>query len=47
MPAILNSLTALTVATIYYGWRAYLQLHLRKIGTLHERVAFMLWIVAT
>jgi hypothetical protein len=38
---------ALTVALIYYSWRTYHQLRLRRGRVLHERVAYMLWVIAT
>jgi hypothetical protein len=37
---------ALTVALLYYTWRAYHQARLTRERVLRERVAYMLWVVA-
>ncbi len=37
---------ALAVALVYYTWRAYDQARAARQRMLHERVAFMLWVVA-
>jgi hypothetical protein len=38
---------ALTVALIFYTWRTYDQLRRRRGRLLRERVAYMLWVLAT
>lgn len=43
MPSVFCGLSALSVAAIFYGWRAYREQVLLKRRTLCERVAFMLW----
>jgi hypothetical protein len=45
MQVLSGSLATLVVASIYYAWRAY---HARREQRriLHERVAFMLWVLA-
>jgi hypothetical protein len=45
MQVLSGSLAALAVASIYYAWRAY---HARREQrrALHERVAYMLWVIA-
>lgn len=35
---------ALSVAAIYYAWRAHFLVHRRRV--LRERVAYMLWVTA-
>jgi hypothetical protein len=37
---------ALAVATIFYAYRAYLEVMTRQKRALHERVAYMLWTAA-
>jgi hypothetical protein len=37
---------ALTVAILYYTWRAYHQARRARDRVLRERVAYMLWVVA-
>jgi hypothetical protein len=37
---------ALAVALVYYTWRAYDQARSARQRQLHERVAYMLWVVA-
>jgi hypothetical protein len=46
MPAIVCSLAALTVASIFYAWRAHVMTHLQPRRHLHQRVAYMLWVMA-
>ena len=46
MQAIYCSLCALTVACIYYSWRAYSDKQCRRERTLRERVTYMLWVMA-
>jgi hypothetical protein len=36
----------LTVAAVYYVWRAGEQARRRREGVLHRRVAYMLWVMA-
>ena len=38
---------ALTVAVIFYAWRAFDQFRQRRDRARRERVAYMLWIMAT
>jgi hypothetical protein len=40
-------LAALAVAGIFYTWRAYRDALMRRERTLRERVAWMLWVVAS
>jgi hypothetical protein len=37
---------ALAVALLFYAWRAYARLRLRKDRALRARVAYMLWVMA-
>lgn len=37
---------ALAVALVYYAWRAYDEARAARQRVLHERVAYMLWVVA-
>ena len=37
---------ALAVALVYYTWRAYDQARSARQRLLHERVAYLLWVVA-
>jgi hypothetical protein len=37
---------ALAVALVYYTWRAYDQARAARQRLLHERVAYLLWVVA-
>jgi hypothetical protein len=41
--ALVPSVAALTVSTIYCLWQAYHQRLLQQQRTLRERVAYMLW----
>jgi hypothetical protein len=43
MPPISLNVAALAVAVIFYTWRGYAQIRLRRDKRLRERVAFMLW----
>jgi hypothetical protein len=43
MPAIVCSVGAFTVATIFYAWRAHYETHFKQQRLLRERVALMLW----
>lgn len=47
MQPIWANLAALAVAVIYYVWRESHQIRLRKDRALRERVAYMLWVMAT
>jgi hypothetical protein len=46
MHPMTGSVAALAVASIYYVWKSYFQLQLRRERALRERVAHMLWIMA-
>jgi hypothetical protein len=46
MSPIWSSVAALTVAGIYYVYRAYVLVQERKQRLLRERVAYMLWVMA-
>ena len=46
MQPILPSAAALAVAVIFYTWRAWSQVYYRRQRHLHQRVAYMLWVVA-
>jgi hypothetical protein len=46
MPAIVCSLGAFTVASIFYTWRAHYLAFTNHRRQLHDRVAFLLWTVA-
>jgi hypothetical protein len=39
-------MATLAVASIYYFWRAYEYARQERPRSLHERVAYLLWIVA-
>src|SRR5262245_48502486 len=45
--AICCHLAALTVACIYYSWRAYANALRERQRTLRERVTYMLWVAAS
>ncbi len=47
MQAIYGSITTLAVAMIFCVWRAYAQTEQQRERTLHERVAYLLWVMAT
>src|SRR5207253_2713436 len=46
MPTLLCNFAALMVAGLFYSWRAYSLSHIRRLRTLRERVAYMLWMMA-
>jgi hypothetical protein len=46
MHSICCSIAALTVACIYYSWRAYTDCLGRRERTLRDRVTYMLWVMA-
>jgi hypothetical protein len=46
MQHIWCDVAVLTVAMIFYLWRAHAQVTLRRRRRLSERVAWMLWVVA-
>jgi hypothetical protein len=46
MHPILCSTPTLALSAIYCLYRAYLHAHLRRRRLLHERVAYMLWVMA-
>jgi hypothetical protein len=46
MQPILPSAAALAVAVIFYTWRAWNQVNYHRQRLLHERVAYMLWVIA-
>jgi hypothetical protein len=47
MQMICCNVAALAVASIYYTWRAYTGELLTRQRTLRDRVAFLLWMVAS
>jgi hypothetical protein len=47
MQLIVLNTAALTVAAIYYAWRTFYQVRHRRDRVLRERVAYMLWTMAT
>jgi hypothetical protein len=47
MQPILTSVPVLAVSMIFCLWHGYLRLMLRRESTLRERVAYMLWVMAT
>ena len=40
------SITALALSAIYLIWRAYTQSRILQVDTLHQRVTYMLWVMA-
>lgn len=46
MDTVVCSVCSLSVALIFYTYRAYREYLGRKVRTLRERVAFMLWTAA-
>ena len=46
MSPIWSSVAALAVAVIYYIFRAYALVQERRKRKLHQRVAYMLWVMA-
>jgi hypothetical protein len=47
MNTICCHLAALSVASIFYVWRAYTAELARRERTLRERVTYMLWVMAS
>jgi hypothetical protein len=47
MNVICCNIAALVVAGIYYAWRSYHETQLHRFRSLRERVAYMLWVMAT
>ncbi len=47
MQLIIATLPTFAVATIYCVWRRVYEAQLRREQTLRERVAHMLWVIAT
>jgi hypothetical protein len=47
MQLVVYNTAALTITAIYYAWRSFDQLRLRRDRLLRERVAYMLWTMAT
>ena len=47
MQLLFTSLPTLTVSILYCAWNAYRGVRLLRERTLRERVAYMLWIIAT
>ena len=45
MPAIVCSLAAFTVASIFYAWRAQQEVLWKKQRQLRDRVSHMLWVM--
>jgi hypothetical protein len=46
MPVLCSGMATLAVASIYYFWRAYEYARSQRPRGLHERVAYMLWVMA-
>jgi hypothetical protein len=46
MELLCCNVAALAVALVYYTWRAYDQARAARQRLLHERVAYLLWVVA-
>jgi hypothetical protein len=46
MHTICCNLAALSVAWIFYAWRAHFARLARRERTLRERVSYMLWVMA-
>lgn len=47
MPTVFCGLAAFAVASLFYTWRSYHEKSMVKQRTLRERVAFMLWVMAS
>ena len=47
MQPLLTSLPTLAVSVLYCVWNAYRLAQLRQQRKLSERVAYMLWVIAT
>lgn len=46
MPNVICGLAALSVATVFYAFRAYTDLLKARQRTLRDRVTYMLWVMA-
>ncbi len=46
MHVLCGSVATLAVASIYYTWRAYFYEQLQQTRLLHERVAYLIWVLA-
>jgi ABC-type thiamin/hydroxymethylpyrimidine transport system permease subunit len=46
MNVVVYSVTALSVAVLFYGWRAYQDTMKHRNKQLRERVTYMLWVMA-
>jgi hypothetical protein len=46
MPAIVCSVAAFTVASLFYAWRYHQDTVLKQHRQLRERIAFLLWVMA-
>ncbi|HBI42886.1 MAG TPA: hypothetical protein DDY78_08520 [Planctomycetales bacterium] len=46
MELLCCNVAALAVALVYYTWRAYDQARAARQRLLHERVAYLLWVIA-
>ena len=46
MPNVICGLAALSVATVFYAYRAYFDHLLARQRTLRQRVTYMLWVMA-
>jgi hypothetical protein len=46
MTFVVCSVSALSVALLFYSWRSYAQKHEQQEKTLRERVTYMLWVMA-
>jgi len=47
MEIVVFSFCALSVAVIFYTYRAYREYACRRVKTLRERVTYMLWVAAS
>ncbi|MBI1916765.1 MAG: hypothetical protein HYS12_18825 [Planctomycetes bacterium] len=47
MQLLFTSLPTLTVSILYCAWNAYRSARLQRERKLRERVAYMLWVIAT
>jgi hypothetical protein len=46
MPNVICGLAALSVASVFYTYRAYVDHLMARQRTLRERVTYMLWVAA-
>ena len=46
MHPMLSTLPTLLVTTLYYFWRVYNKERKHRLGTLRQRVTYMLWVMA-